>query len=241
MKNGKTLYKVVRERLLRRIRNGEWAPGEVIPNEFEIAKAYDVSQGTARKAIAELASDGILTRHQGRGTFVTDYTVEQGIPGFPHFIDAGGAKIDLQSGSCTVARGPATAEERKALDLAPGSSVLRLQRLRLLGGRPVVAETITLPAAMFRALRASDVTDGLYDLYQRSFGVHVVRITDRLSAVGADRKRAKDLRVSAGTPLLRIERIARALGDQKVEWRICHCHADGFTYLNAPAPRRPPA
>lgn len=240
MKNGKTLYKVVRERLLRRIRNGEWAPGEVIPNEFEIAKAYDVSQGTARKAIAELASEGILTRHQGRGTFVTDYAGEQGIPGFPQFVDADGAQINLQSGSCTVSRGLAGPAERKALDLPSGSSVLRLQRLRLLDGRPVVAETITLPASIFRALRAPDVTDGLYDLYQGSFGVHVVRITDRLSAVAADRKFAKDLRVTTGTPLLRIERIAQALGDQKVEWRICHCHADGLTYLNAPAPRRPP-
>ena len=64
----------MRERLVERIRSGEWKPGQLIPNEFEIAAEFGVSQGTARKAISELAAEGLVLRRQGRGTFVVEHT-----------------------------------------------------------------------------------------------------------------------------------------------------------------------
>ena len=64
------LYAKVREQLIERIRSGEWKPGQLIPNEFEVADLFGVSQGTARKAIAALAAEGLVIRQQGRGTFV---------------------------------------------------------------------------------------------------------------------------------------------------------------------------
>ncbi len=232
MIDGKPLYKIVREHLLKRIRKGEWGPGEIIPNEFEIAEAYRVSQGTARKAISELASEGILTRQQGRGTFVTGHRADANLTRFSPFVDSRHRRIELRSLRCTHARGTATSEERKALGLAAGTSVLRLYRLRTFDEVAVMTEAITLPARQFRAFRPAHATDNLYDLYQRSFGIHVVRTVDRLSAVQADRRRAKELAVTVGTPLLRIDRVAFALGDQKVEWRVSLCNAVGYHYLS---------
>ena len=52
------LYAQVRERLIERIRSGEWKPGQLIANEFEIAAEFGVSQGTARKAIGDLGVRG---------------------------------------------------------------------------------------------------------------------------------------------------------------------------------------
>lgn len=232
MMDRKPLYKEVRERLLKRIRNGEWGPGDIIPNEFEIAHTYRVSQGTARKAIGELADEGILTRQQGRGTFVADHTADESISRFPQFVDSRQRKIELRSLPCTCVKGAATLEERAALGLAAGTPVLRLYRLRTFNGTAVMSEAITLPARAFRAFRPAQATDALYDLYQRAFGVHVVRCADKLSAVPADKRRAREFGVEVGTPLLRVERVAHALGDQKVEWRVSLCHAAGFHYLN---------
>ena len=39
--------------------------GQHIPNEFEIAAEFKVSQGTARKAIGGLAADNLVVRRQG--------------------------------------------------------------------------------------------------------------------------------------------------------------------------------
>ncbi len=232
MTDNKPLYQQVRERLLKRIQKGEWQPGEIIPNEFEIAAEYDVSQGTARKAIGDLADSGILTRQQGRGTFVTEHLPGQGLSRFPGFVNTAHEPLNLGSLACTCNKALASPDESAALGIERGAPVLRLYRLRTLNGTAIASEAISLPARLFRSFKPADATDALYDLYQREFGVHVVRIADKLSAVEADKRRAKELKVSIGAPLLKIDRTAFALDNQKVEWRVSLCHPQDLHYLN---------
>lgn len=61
------LYHIVK----RKIENGEWPVGKIIPSEDELCKIFDVSKATVRLAIQELVRGGYLKRRQGRGTFVT--------------------------------------------------------------------------------------------------------------------------------------------------------------------------
>ena len=58
---------------MRSLQGGEWKPGEAIPSELELAARFKVSQGTVRKAIDELAAEGLLVRRQGKGTFVATH------------------------------------------------------------------------------------------------------------------------------------------------------------------------
>lgn len=67
----------IRENLRREILEGRLAPGEQVPSEREIAKTFDVALMTARRALAELASQGYVVRHHGRGTFVTSVTPKE--------------------------------------------------------------------------------------------------------------------------------------------------------------------
>ena len=57
----------------RRLDEGEWKPGELIPSEIELATRFQVSQGTVRKAVDELAAENLLVRRQGKGTFVATH------------------------------------------------------------------------------------------------------------------------------------------------------------------------
>ena len=91
------LYAQVRERLIERIRSGEWKPGQLIANEFEIAAEFGVSQGTARKAIGDLASEGLVVRRQGRGTFVVEHTPAHVLFRFFNLFDAGGTAVGPDS------------------------------------------------------------------------------------------------------------------------------------------------
>src|SRR5262245_56644637 len=72
--NKSPLYAQVRDQLIERIRTGAWKPGQLIPNEFDIGAEFQVSQGTARKAIAALAELNLVVRRQGLGTFVIEHT-----------------------------------------------------------------------------------------------------------------------------------------------------------------------
>src|SRR5690606_42078506 len=67
------LYRQIKELLVQSLERGEWKPGEAIPSEVELASRFQVSQGTVRKAIDELAAENLLLRRQGKGTFVATH------------------------------------------------------------------------------------------------------------------------------------------------------------------------
>jgi len=65
------LYRQLKKIILEWIHNEQLGPGERIPPEREIARRFGVSRLTARQAIAELVSEGVLYRIQGSGTYLT--------------------------------------------------------------------------------------------------------------------------------------------------------------------------
>src|ERR1700741_2827438 len=67
------LYQQIKTLLVRSLQAGEWKPGEAIPSEMELAARFKGSQGTVRKAIDNLATENLLVRRQGKGTFVATH------------------------------------------------------------------------------------------------------------------------------------------------------------------------
>ena len=59
----------------------------------------------------------------------------------------------------------------------------------------------------------------------------MMRTDDRLTAVVADAEAAAKLAVAPGTPLLRIDRIAYALDERPIEWRVSLCHLENAHYI----------
>jgi GntR family transcriptional regulator len=230
--DARPLYAKVREELVERIRSGVWKPGQLIPSEFEIAAEFGVSQGTARKAIGALAAERLVMRQQGRGTFVVEHTPAHVLFRFFNMFDAAGELIipDSRRAGATVA--PANDAEQMALQLAPGAEVIRIERVRTRQGSPFICETIRLPQDLFPDLaQLENLPNTLYDLFQKTYGILLVRTEDRLSATAADADTAGVLNLMPGAPLLRIERTAFGLGDRPIEWRVSLCHLQDAHYL----------
>src|SRR5258708_38793437 len=134
------LYARVRERLIERIRSGEWKPGQLIANEFEIAAEFGVSQGTARKAIGDLASEGLVVRRQGRGTFVVEHTPAHVLFRFFNLFDEAGSAVIPDSRDSRSSSAVASLEEREALALEDQARVIRIARTRTRDGAPLISE-----------------------------------------------------------------------------------------------------
>ncbi len=64
-------YAQLREMLVAAIRAGHWKPGEKLPTETQLTRATPFSLGTVQRALRALVEDGLVTRAQGSGTFVT--------------------------------------------------------------------------------------------------------------------------------------------------------------------------
>jgi len=56
----------------RNIAEGVWQPGTKLPTERVLERQFGVSRNTLRKSLKRLESDGKITRHVGRGSFVTE-------------------------------------------------------------------------------------------------------------------------------------------------------------------------
>jgi GntR family transcriptional regulator len=226
------LYAQVYAELVERIRSGRWKPGQHIPNEFEIAAEFGVSQGTARKAIGALAAENLVVRRQGRGTFVFEHTPDDIMFRFFNLFEDSGARIVPDSRSTRCALGKANQSECKVLDLPKNARVIRIDRLRTRNRKPFITESIVLPDAAFPGLAdLAEIPDTFYDVFQKTHGVLVTRTDERLTATAADAGAGRELDVPVGTPLVRIERVAFTLDDRPVEFRVSLCHLKRAHYL----------
>ncbi len=230
--DSKPLYAKVRALLMERIRSGAWRPGQLIPNEFEIAAEFGVSQGTARKALDALAAEGLVVRRQGRGTFVVEHTPANMLFRFFNFYTDDGRQIEPDSIDVRHQIVRATKAERQALELDRDAKVIRIERTRTWLERPIISETISLPDDLFPALGdRAEIPNTLYDLFHKEFSVLVVRADERITAIAADASLAAVLSVPEGSPLLKVDRTAFALDDRPLEWRVSICMLDNAHYF----------
>ena len=229
------LYTQIKELLVARISEGQWSPGDVIPSELQLAQELNVSQGTVRKAITELVENNVLTRKQGRGTFVAYHDIQRALFHFFHIVDDKGHRVLPDSTTLSCRRKRASRLESSKLRLAAGSSVVSIERIRKFDSRPTVLETITLPSKPFGELGkvgACDLPNMLYELYEKEFGITVHSAEEQLRAVAASEHDAELLNLQAGSPLLEIERVALTLDKTPIELRISRCITDRHHYQN---------
>jgi GntR family transcriptional regulator len=230
------LYQQIKELLTQSLESGEWHPGETIPSEIDLAARYQVSQGTVRKAIDELAAENILVRRQGKGTFVATHTEEtSSVFRFLRIRRNDGREESATSRLLDVRRGKASAEVARALLMKPGEAVVVLTRVLDYSGEPVVFDEITLPGVLFKGLskaKCEAYHGSMYSFFETQFGVRMIRAEERLRAIAADAEVARELKVAPGTPLLSVDRIAYTYGDRPVELRRGLCTTRNHCYFN---------
>jgi len=228
------LYLAVRDAMLERIGSGALAPGDMLPSEFALADEFDVSQGTVRKALDDLAARNLVVRRQGKGTFVAAHTPERALFHFFHIVtDDGARELPTKSHVLSCRRRRADKDEADALNLDRQDRVIEIRRIREMDGKPAIAETVCVAADMFLDLdkrAVAEVPNELYQMYEERYGITVHRASERLCAVAASADDASALGIKPGTPLLEISRIAETLDGRPVELRKSRCLTDGRHY-----------
>jgi DNA-binding GntR family transcriptional regulator len=63
-------YMLIVYALMEKIKSGEMKPGDRVPSVTELAETYNVSPGTARRALAKLKDMGLTDTVPGYATFV---------------------------------------------------------------------------------------------------------------------------------------------------------------------------
>ncbi|MDQ6621416.1 MAG: GntR family transcriptional regulator [Pseudomonadota bacterium] len=230
------LYLQIRDMLEQRLESGEWAPGECIPSEADLALRLGVAQGTVRKAIEALVSANLLIRRQGKGTYVASHINENVSPfRFLRIRRDDGVDEYPASRLIELRRSKAGGEMARLLALNPGEPVLVVRRVLEYQGDATVLDDITLPYVLFKGLtkaRLAEYRGSMYGLFESEFGVYMRRAEERLRAVAADLQAARILGVATGTPLLAVDRVTFTHGDRPVEVRRGLCTTKRHHYAN---------
>ena len=217
------LYQQIKALMVRDLQAGVWGPGEAIPSETDLAVRFKVSQGTVRKAIDELATENLLVRRQGKGTFVATHAEQTTQYRFLRLQpDDGVTDGGTQRRFIDCRRLRAPAEVARALGLRSGDAAIQIKRVLSLRGVPVVFDEIWLPAAPFKGLTAEKLGSyrgPMYGLFESEYGVRMIRAEEKIRAVAAEGQAAELLAVAPGTPLLSVERLSLSYGDKPVELR----------------------
>jgi len=229
------LYQQIKRLITESLVSGEWAPGEPIPSEFELASRYSVSQGTVRKAISELASQKVLVRHQGKGTFVASHSQES--TNFPFLRIAPDDSVVQSVEATLIDLWRIKLDEISAAKLlvSPGASGWLIRRLLSVEGKETLYEEIRLPGDSFETVEEQLVLDHncmLYSMYESEVGIRILNVEESLKAVTADGEITKRLKLPESTPLLRVDRIAFTYGDKPVELRRGFCNTSNHHYRN---------
>lgn len=229
------LYQQIKALILGSLQAGEWKPGEAIPSENDLAARFKVSQGTVRKAIDELASENLLVRRQGKGTFVATHHEDRVHFRFLRLVPDNGEPHYPKSKILDCKRLRAPAEIAKLLDFKAGDAVVQIERILFFSEEATVYEEIWLPGTTFKGLTTERLVDWrgpMYALFETEFATHMVRATERLRAVAADELSAKHLGIEIGTPLLAVERVSFTYGERPVEVRKAVYLTSTHHYLN---------
>ncbi|MBB3944402.1 GntR family transcriptional regulator [Rhizobium skierniewicense] len=206
--SGGPLYLKLRQAIEDAIQAGRLKHGDALPPERDMAEEAAVSRVTVRKAIDDLARDGLLVRRHGSGTFVVKplARMQQPLTRLTSFTE------DMRRRGMTAStrwldRGLyyPTPDERMALGLSSSSQVARLTRLRLANEQPIALEVTSLPDDILKDPQS--VENSLYMVLKKS-GIRPIRAIQRISARNLTDDETVLLGVPPGSAALSVQRMA---------------------------------
>lgn len=227
-----TLHGRIREDLRERIGAGVYQPHDRVPSESALMSQYGVSRITVRQALGDLVRDHLIFKVPGKGSFVSSPKPFQELGRLQGFAEAmGAAGHDTFNRVVGLRTVPASAEVAGKLQLAPGTDITEIQRVRYLDHRPVSLDQTWVPAHLGARLAREDLARrDIFVILESDYGQPLGHADLAIDATLADARQAGLLDVPVGAPLLRVERLTFRADGTPLDYEHLHCRADHFQY-----------
>lgn len=210
--------------------------GDYLPSEDQLAKRFSVNRHTLRRAVDELVNAGMVLRQHGKGTLVLEHALEYDIAArgrFSEAVEALGHQVEVT----VVGRTRLLADEAlaKKMWVAPRASLLQLDTLRSINGRPVTLISHYLKLEAFPGLDSEYHSGSLHALLEQRYGVRLTRRQGLISAVMPNKQESLLLQYPLNMPLLAIKsNNVRHGTDEVLEYSVSRSRADCFEYRVQP-------
>jgi len=234
------IYLILREA----IQNKELAVDEVLPGEAALARKYSVSRITAKRALDQLAREGLVERKRGLGTVVR-FNGTKGVRSYQYV-----ANVESVNMSTADAKMKSIGEEivssrgqiGERLGLAEQANLIKVKQVSLVSGEPVFyMETYFHPIVLDR-LDISEIEKGKLRtelLHEAGFELGLQQ--KFITSVAADPVLAGHLDLEVGAPITKISTIVKDVNDQPLTLIVVYLRPDRHEYefvLRGATPQR---
>jgi GntR family transcriptional regulator len=225
------LYVILRERIV----NGDYYVGSILPSEADLMASFGVSRITVKRALDDLAKEGLVERSRGRGTTVTQAgaslrvgsPISASIDGLLTSLSAIGQGTSVEIDSFGYI--PASPYVAEQLNIPVDTIVQRASRVRHLNNTPFSLSTTYVLESIGRSYTAEDMlAKPLIDLLRRS--VTISQVQQAITCTLADNVSAGLLNVSVGSPLLKMRRVFIDTDGRPVDYAEILYTPDRFEY-----------
>ncbi len=227
------MYRQLSDNILKDITSGIYPPGTKIPTEFELSSTYNVSRVTVRKALYNLQEKGYLERKPGKGTFVAEQKFQRGLSNNVMGFSEMCRMLGMTSGARTVkiALEEPSADDIRLMKLSENDKILVLERIRYANEKPVAIEISRFPEC-FSFLFGENLNDvSLFTILRDKYNIYPDHSQKTIDIIFANSRQAKELNITKGYPLLRIENITQDT-DEKYLWLSTQlCIGDKFKLI----------
>lgn len=230
------LHEHVKRRISEAILCGLWPPGTQLAGEIALAAQFGVAVGTLRRALADLTAEGLLVRRRKSGTAVTGRAPQHSLRFFFQYFRLHGADGSLLHSTpevLSLARDSAGADAA-GLGLGADEAVIRLHRLRSVGGRKVMHERLVLPAQRLPGFPTGPaaVPALLYLHLLDQYGIRVAAVRENVSAELATAADGQLLHLECPDAVLVIDETAYDQAGHPVILSHHRATTRGYCYVN---------
>jgi DNA-binding GntR family transcriptional regulator len=230
-------YQQLKESLKKKILNGTYKPGSILPSEHELRIQHKLARFTVRHALDELVKEGYIEKHKGKGSVVLERKRKPlglfSIKGFSAVVG------EQQEGEVTTIFLRKPYKHKLNNDffftLSEGEkkkSAICYERLRSVNESPVMLEYTYVPDDIALLQPKDFVNNSLFETLHAKLGLDITAAEQELIATGADKEIAKIFHIKMGTPVLQVFRRYHTNRPGFYLYSSFYCHTQRYSIGN---------
>ncbi len=225
------LYAQLEKILYKKITSGEYKPGDIIPSESELIDTYSISRITVRKAIEGLVSEGLLSKHRGRGTIVNTPKFIDDAFGLQSFSEkTNGSSIHFSTEVLDAQLTLAPTLIAMHMGIREGDPVLHIKRLRYCEGEPIGYFENFILGTLGLSLE-EDYRKSIYKLIEEQCGIYIKEAKREVSSILADDRIADYLEIEQPASVMSLKTYSYDKNSRVVEFSEGFYRSDRYQFV----------
>lgn len=205
-------YQVISEEIRHRIESGFYPLDQPLPDEHSLVEEFSCSRMTVKRALDVLASEGIVFRKRGHGTFIVQSSFQSDYIhvgtnetlGFTNLMKEKQVTSKLISFDMIAP----TAEVASYLAISEDTPVYHHVRVRCVDDNPHVIEETYMPTPLIPGITPTVLHNSVYAYMEKDLGLKIAGSRRRIRAEQATAQDMEELGLSENEPVLVIEQVA---------------------------------